>query len=52
MTWVGSNLEAEGDINSDSDPEGDVLIDPKSESRSDEDGGGGEKQGSGGGSEA
>ena len=45
-------LKAEGDINSGSDPVGEVLMDPAPESESDEEGVGGEEEGGGGGSDA
>ena len=45
-------LEAAGDINSDSHPEGEVLMDPESESEKNEKGGGGVVEGVVGGSDA
>ena len=43
--------KAEGDINSGSDPKGEVLMDSAPESESDEQGEGGEEEGGGGGSD-
>jgi len=45
---VGNVLKAEGNINSGSNPEGEVRMDPASESESDEEGEGDKEEGGGG----